>query len=132
MPKPWYLVAVFILAHVFTLHSYGQSITQRQRNWGLHIGGSLMWNTVHGDRYNAYRPNQQSIPLRNISYINTRSFERNSASWAVGVCVERHLYKFIWISLGVELVQRKHTFVFDPDTLMAYPPVLPPPNGLFY
>ena len=46
--------------------------------------------------------------------------------------IERRLYKDLWMAGGIEFLGRHQKYVFDVDTLAAYPPVLPPPAGLHF
>lgn len=45
--------------------------------------------------------------------------------------VERRLWKGLWIACGIEFVGRHEKYVFDSDTLTAYPPIAPWPFGLY-
>lgn len=45
---------------------------------------------------------------------------------------ERRLYKGLWVAGGIEFLGRHQKYVFDMDTLAAYPPVSHPPAGLHF
>ena len=111
-------------------HAQGQAA--KERNWGFHAGAWLLRNTVHGDRYVPYRPGSPTIPSVNQAYYQTRSFARSSFSLAMGGLLERRLYKGLWVAASIEFVGRPQKYVFDADTLAAYPPILPAPHGLWF
>lgn len=112
--------------------AHAQRRPAKERIWEFHAGAWLLWNTVHGNRYVQPRPLLPGIPLRNVDMSAWRSFARNSFSPASGGSVERRLYRSIWLAGGLEVSQRRWRYEFDKDTLAAYPPVSPPPEGLFF
>jgi len=111
---------------------HAQRQAAKERNWVFHAGAWLLWNTVHGDRYAAFGPPPIALPLRDRDFSHTRSLARNSLSPAIGGMVERRIYKSLWMAAGLEFVGRPQKYVFDPDTLAAYPPIAPPPFGLYF
>jgi hypothetical protein len=124
----WLLPLLFLLPAM----GHAQRQAAKERNWVFHAGAWLLWNTVHGDRYAAFGPPPIALPLRDRDFSHTRSLARNSLSPAIGGMVERRIYKSLWMAAGLEFVGRPQKYVFDPDTLAAYPPIAPPPFGLYF
>lgn len=109
-----------------------QKRTAKDPNWEFHAGAALLWNTVHGDKYIPPRPTIPGIPFRDVDVLRWRSSATNSFSPAIGCIIERRLYKDLWVAGGIEFLGRHQKYVFDMDTLAAYPPVSHPPAGLHF
>jgi len=123
----WTLLLLFLIPAT----GHAQRLGEKQRNWNFHASAWLLWNTVHGDRYVQPRPPLPGMPLRDVDATRWRSFAKNTFSPATWIMVERHLWKGIWFAGGIEFVGRHQKYVFDPDTLAAYPPIVPWPYGLY-
>ena len=119
-------LAILPASHLIVL---GQGKRTSQGEWSFHVGGGLLWNTVHGDRYVA-PPALRGFQLRDLDFLKWRSSARNSFSPAGGFTVNRQILKTFSVLVGLDFVDRKEYYTFDEDTLLAYPPVLSPPDGL--
>lgn len=128
MPSLRWLLFLLLLLPAM---GHAQRQAAKVRNWEFHAGAWLLWNTVHGDRYVPPRPSFPGIPLRDVDATRWRSFAKSTFSPATGIMVERRLWKGLWIAGGIEFVGRHEKYVFDPDTLAAYPPIAIWPHGLY-
>jgi hypothetical protein len=117
--------------YVLAFYCQAQQRPSKVSNWGFRAGAWILWNTVHGDRYVPPQPLLPGIPLRDVDVTRWRSFAKNSFSPATGIMVERRLWKGLWLAGGLEFVGRHQKYVFDADTVAAYPPTFPPPAGLY-
>lgn len=109
-----------------------QKRTANDPNWEFWAGAALLRNTVYGDKYISPRPIIPGISFRNVDVLRWRSSATNSFSPAIGCMFERRLYKGLWVAGGIEFLGRHQKYVFDMDTLAAYPPVSHPPAGLHF
>ncbi|MBK9146788.1 MAG: hypothetical protein IPM12_03090 [Flavobacteriales bacterium] len=96
------------------------------------MNAAALWNTVHGDRHVGVPQITPQTRPNDRAFFLSRSSAVNSLSCASGLGLERRLFKNLWLMVGLDYAIRKEVFRFDPDTLAAYPPSLPAPDGLQY
>lgn len=124
--------AIFILGLLSILACSGQTSERKSSGAFIEVGPQLLWNTTFGDRYVPVQPLTGSIPERDRSFLRERSFAKNTVSPVFGMLFHKQVYRSLWVVLGAEYVRRERNYVFAQDTLNAYPPSQPAPEGLFY
>lgn len=99
-----------------------QSKPTQIKNWAGYIQSAMLWNTYHGSRYVPWPVLPPNAPIRDLDFRRSRSFIQNSVSWSGGFYGKRRIVKNLCLSASIDYSERKRLYVFDEDTLQAYPP----------